>query len=209
LLACHEDEAAEIDVPDAGILLDMDVPSDYARLAAAARLPSAPTVAECEAILAAHETAERVRRHSRAVAAVAQALALRLPRVDLDVVIAASLLHDMVRERPDHAQAAAMIIAAFGYPAVAAAMAHHMDLAFAGNADAAAVVFLADKLVREDRRVSLQERFAPAFARFAGQPEALAGATRRYDSARAVAAAIEAQSGATVDELLAGCGVPA
>jgi putative nucleotidyltransferase with HDIG domain len=210
VLARHEDDAAGIDVPDQGILLDMDVPSDYARLAAAARMPGAPTVAECEAILAAHETAEHVRRHSRAVAAVARALAQRLPRVDLDVVTAAGLLHDMVRERPDHAQAGAAIIAAFGYPVVAAAMARHMALDFAGgNADAAAVVFLADKLVREDRRVSLQERFAPALERFAGQPDALAGATRRYDNARAVATAIEAQSGTTIDELLADCGVPA
>jgi CTP:molybdopterin cytidylyltransferase MocA len=208
LLARHEDEAAEVDVPDQGILLDMDVPYDYARLAAVARMPSAPTVAECEAILAAHETTDRVRRHGRAVAAVAQALAQRLPRVDPDVVTAAGLLHDMVRERPNHAQAGSAIIAAFGYPAVATAMAHHMDLEFTGcNADAAAVVFLADKLVREDRRVSLQERFAPALERFAGQPEALAGATRRYNSAQAVAAAIEAQSGASIDELLAGCGV--
>jgi CTP:molybdopterin cytidylyltransferase MocA len=150
LLARHEDDAEEIAVQDAGVLLDMDVPTDYARLAAAARLPSAPTVAECEAILAAYETPEPVRRHCRAVAAVAEGLARRLPRIDVDVVIAAALLHGMVGEQPGHAQAGASIVAAFGFPAVAAAMASHVDPAFGGGTeDAAALVSQADKIVRE------------------------------------------------------------
>ena len=55
----------------------------------------------------------------------------------------------------------------------------------------------------------LEARFAPAFQRFADQPDALRGARRRYESARAVLAAVERQSGAMLDELLADCGVPA
>jgi CTP:molybdopterin cytidylyltransferase MocA len=210
LLARHEHDAGEVAVSDGGILLDMDTPADYARLAAAAKLRTAPTAAECEAILAAHEAPEPIRRHCRAVAAVGRSLAQRLPGIDTEVVTAAGLLHDIAKGLPDHGAAGADRVAALGFPAVAEAMRHHMDFKFSGGApDAAAVVFLADKLVRDDRRVSLETRFAPALARFAGQPEALAGANRRYSSAQAVLDAVECQSGTAIAKLLADCGVPA
>jgi putative nucleotidyltransferase with HDIG domain len=200
----------EVDVADAGILLDMDTPEDYERLAALATRRQFPTAQECEALLAMEDVPERVRRHCRAVAAVATALSRRLDGVDGDMVSAAALLHDIAKGRPAHAATGAARVAAHGFPLLADAVRRHMDLQFAGGVpDAAAVVFAADKLVFEDRRVPLEARFAPAFARFAEQPEALRGARRRYESARAVLAAVERQAGAKLDELLDDCGVPA
>lgn len=207
LLARHD--AAEIDVADEGILLDMDTPEDYTRLAEMARHRHLPSAAECEAILELHGIAEPVRRHGRAVAAVALALSNSLDKVDPQLVVAASLLHDIAKGRQDHAAAGAALIAALGYPAVAKVIGSHMDFDFTGDLpDEAAVVFTADKLVREDKRVPLESRFQPAFERFAEQPEALAAARRKYQSAGKVLAAIQARAGANLAQSLAECGVP-
>jgi len=201
--------STQVKVADEAILLDMDTPADHARLAELAHRRHVPTVAECEAMLDLHGVAEPVRRHSRAVAAVAAALAERLGTIDHDLIVAAGLLHDVAKGQPDHAFAGAVMVAKLGFPSVAEAMRHHMDYTFAnGHLDAAAVLFVADKLVREDRRVPLASRFEPAMERFAGQPEALAGARRKYDTACKVLAAIEARAGMSHAQMLAGCGVP-
>lgn len=201
--------ASAVPVPDQAILLDMDTPEDYRQLDALARRRDVPSVAECEAMFELYDVAEPVRAHGRAVAAVARTLAQRMGEIDPELVAAAGLLHDIAKGRPDHAEAAAALIASLGYPQVAAAMRHHMDLDFAaGPPDAAAVVFVADKLVREDRRVELENRFQPAFERFAGQPEALAAARRKYANARRVLDAIEERAGVDCEHLLVDCGVP-
>jgi CTP:molybdopterin cytidylyltransferase MocA len=201
--------AQAVPVPDQTILLDMDTPEDYRQLDALARRRDVPSIAECEAIFELYEVAEPVRAHGRAVAAVAAALAAPLPDVDPQTVVAAGLLHDIAKGRPAHADAGAARLAGLGYPELAAIIGKHMDFKLAGDQpDAAAVVFIADKLVREDRRIPLEARFQPAFERFAGQPEALAGAQRRYRNALKVLRAIEARAGASCDQLLSVCGVP-
>ena len=213
VLARHDGtDAAGLAVADEGVLLDMDTPDDYRRLAVRAHRRDVPSAAECEAILELHAVAEPIRRHGRAVAAVAQAIARHLAGVDARLVTAAALLHDIVREQPAHAAAGARLITGLGYPRVAGLVARHMDFGAAAEdtdpTGAAAVVFIADKLVREDRRVALAERFGPAFVRFAGQPDALAAAQRKYRSACAVLAAIEARAGLRCAQMLADCGVP-
>lgn len=201
--------ATAVAVADQAILLDMDAPEDYRRLDALAQHRDAPSVAECEAIFDLQAVAEPVRRHGHAVAAVAAALAGHLDGIDVQTVVAAGLLHDIVRARPQHAEAGAALVASLGYPALAGIIAQHMDFDLAdGRPDAAAVVYIADKLVREDRRIPLEARFQPAFERFAGQPEALAGALRRYRSAQRVLQAIEARAGVGCNQMLAACGVP-
>ncbi|HTY99921.1 MAG TPA: HD domain-containing protein, partial [Rhodocyclaceae bacterium] len=149
--------------------------------------------------------------HARAVAAVARALAAPLHDLELPLVTAGGLLHDIAKGQPAHAEAGAERLEALGYPQVAAVIRRHMDLNFTADAglDEAAVVFLADTLVREDRRVALESRFRPAFERFADQPEALAGARRKYDSARQVLEAIEGRAGRHCADMLRDCGVPA
>ena len=57
------------------------------------------------------------------------------------------------------------------------------------------VVFLADKLVQDDKVVGLEARFAARLERFAGDPEALAGVCARLEEARLVQARLEAVLG--------------
>jgi len=202
-------ETDEVAVADEGILLDMDTPEDYARLAELAGRRHLPSKRECEAILEAQGVAEPIRRHSRAVASVALALAKRLDNLDPNLIAAASLLHDIAKGQPSHAEAGAALVARLGYPALALAIGSHMDLDFDdGITDEAAVVFIADKLVREDRRVPLESCFEPAFERYAAQPDALRGAKRKYQTARKVLDAIERQAGMSHSEILSTCGTP-
>ena len=199
ILARHEHEAHEVAVFDRGCLQDMDCPEDYRRLAAALAHRDAPDTDECEVMLEAAATPEPTRAHCRAVAALAVFLARRLQEtgasVDVDLVQAAALVHDIAKGQADHAVAGAELVREFGFPAVANVAARHQTIAFDGSIDESAVVYLADKLVRGETRVSLETRFAPAFKRFAEDPGALAGAKMRYADAQAILAAIEARIG--------------
>jgi putative nucleotidyltransferase with HDIG domain len=200
LLARHAGEASEVAVFDWGCLVDMDRQDDYRRLAAALAGHSAPDVAECEAMFEAAATPEETRRHGRAVAALATSLARRLQAageaIEPDLARSAALVHDIAKGRRRHAQAGAALLREFGFPELAAPVARHMNFSFdAGRLDEGAVVYLADKLVQGEARVSLETRFASALAHFAGDPSALAGVRRRLASARAIRSAVEARIG--------------
>lgn len=123
--------------------------------------------------------------HSVAVATVSVRIAAGLVDsgaiLHMDAVAAGGLLHDIGKGFPGHAQAGARIVAEEGFPAIAEIIALHSDFVPTENApiSEAEVVFLADKLVRRSRCVSLESRFAEAATRFAGDPEAQAGVSRR------------------------------
>jgi putative nucleotidyltransferase with HDIG domain len=214
LLQRHELKASEVEVFDEGILLDMDTPEDYARLTMLAPRRHVPTAAECGAILAALGIAHPICRHGYAVAAIAEVLTKRLNTqgiiIDPNLVRAACLLHDIAKGKSAHAKVGAAIVADLGFPEVANIIGQHMDIDFDGGSPREAdIVFLADKLVREDRRVPLEERFRPAFERFRDQPEALRGATQKYDTACAILGAVERLTDTSVPDILANCGAPA
>jgi putative nucleotidyltransferase with HDIG domain len=191
----------------------MDAPEDYTRLAKLAPRRHVPTEDECKAILAVLAVPDQICRHSHAVAAVAEAMTKQLNAhgviIAPDLVRAASLLHDIAKGQSAHAEAGASIMTKLGFPEVAEIIGQHMDIDFDGSSPKeAAIVFLADKLVKEDRRVALEERFRPAFERFRDQPDALRGATRKYDTALAILGVVERLAGEPLTNILADCGVP-
>lgn len=185
-------------VIDSGVLRDMDYADEYQRLAACLPHRLQPDEAECAAMQDAIGTPEPTRRHCAVVADLAVEIAERLAAkgvsIDVDAVRAGALLHDIAKVEPDHAKAGARYVDAFGFPNVARIVANHMELSFETGRpiDERHLVFLADKLVKGERRVSLEERFAPALAAFASDPDALAGALRRRGAVASVLAAVEA-----------------
>jgi CTP:molybdopterin cytidylyltransferase MocA len=200
LLARHADEASEIAVFDWGCLVDMDHRSDYRLLAAALAGHRLPDAEECETMFDAAATPEATRRHGRAVAALATNFARRLQAagqaIDPDLARAAAFVHDIAKGSRRHAEAGAALLREFGFAELAAPVARHMNFSFgAGRLDESAVVYLADKLVQGETRVTLETRFAPGLDRFAGDPSALAGVRRRLANARAIAEALEARIG--------------
>ncbi len=197
ILDRHAREALDVPVFDRGSLRDMDYPEDHARLVEALARHGVPDGLECEAMLDFVGTLAPTRAHSRAVARLATNIAGRLRAagmgIDVELVEAAALLHDIAKTEPDHARVGARLVTEFGFGAVADIIGRHMQLPDGEPPlSEASVVYLADKLTAGEGRVTLAERFAPALARFADNPAAFAGARRRLAMAETVLAAVEA-----------------
>src|SRR6266568_294201 len=207
LLARHESDAIELPVADEAIHLDMDTPADYSALRSFATRRDVPTAAECEAILAARHAQQLVVRHSRKVAEVAirmaSALSLIGLELNLEVVQAGALLHDLAKGQPDHAVVGASILRAMGFARIADIVGTHTDLDFSTfRIDESAIVYLADKLVLGEVLVTLDERFRSALLRFRNDSPALQSALRRKMIAQEVAFATEMRLGRSLSSVL-------
>lgn len=207
LLARHEEESLDVQVADEAIHLDMDTPADYGRLCILAASRGIPSLAECEAILSSHDAPSALLHHSQAVAGLAVNLASALNQcglaLDLALVQAGGLLHDIAKGKPDHARAGAAYLHSLGFPRVADIVASHMDLDFSpAELTESALVYLADKLVRGDMPVTLEQRFQPALIRFRENSEALAAANRRFVTAQTIASTVEARLGMPLELFL-------
>lgn len=196
LLEEHAGYYREIPVDDPGICIDMDTVGDYQDVSGiACRFPSEE---ECFNLLKNAKINERVLLHSKEVARIAVAIAESMNAyagclLNPGLVMAAGLLHDIARERPEHAKAGAEMISGLGYKAVADIVALHMDID-GRSAEAlgeAAIVFLADKMVKENKAVPLEERLSESLAKFEGNPEALENVKDRFNKAILIKKEIE------------------
>ncbi len=208
LLMEHIARSAVVDVGDPGILLDADTPDDLAGIRERAAGEGLPDESRCLELLGESGLPETRIAHSRAVAAVATALAAALDargqHLCEPLVLAGGLLHDIAREQPRHADAGADMLTRLRYSRVAGVVRRHMEFGDGAGVDVdeAQVVFLADKLVQGDRTVGLDERFAVRFFRHRDDPEALAAVRRRKAQAEAVRAAVEKLLGRPVADVL-------
>ena len=76
-------------------------------------------------------------------------------------IIAASLLHDIAKGRNEHEKVAAKWLRDMGYIEVSKIVAEHMNLLKLPEIPTEKeVVYLADKMVKEDRLVSIDDRFS-------------------------------------------------
>jgi putative nucleotidyltransferase with HDIG domain len=151
------------------------------------RMPrDAPDEAECLNLLRKRQTAQPVIDHCRVVAHKTEEIAASLIRrgcpLDRELIYAGALLHDIARSQPrqaqaagggvvqpsslcsrtggTHAQAGASWLIAEGYPRVAKIIAEHEDLPEPVCLNESAVVYLADKMILNNKEVTLEERFA-------------------------------------------------
>jgi len=197
VLTRGEARARDVQVDDPNVLLDMDDAAAYERLAALAARERVPAPAACLELLARLGTPAPVVAHSVAVAGVAQRLGAALRAsglcLDLKLLEASALLHDIARATPAHSEAGAAMIDAEGFPRVAAVVRYHMQLpgpppAVPGERE---VLYLADKLTIGNRTVDLDGKRERAEALFANDPEALDAARDRLETARVIGARIE------------------
>lgn len=197
LLAEQGDDTAEVEVDDAGILSDLDSPREYRRLLERHADERAPSEERCLFLLERHGVADRVVAHSRVVAALARRIALPLLRrgvpLDLDVITAAGLLHDLAKGKPRHAEEGMRIITTWGYPKVAAVVGSHMDIvpAVDRSPGEGEILYLADRLVDGDRFVCLEERFRRSVKRYPDDARIAAAITRRFACATQIQTRIE------------------
>lgn len=123
-----------------------------------------PTLDEamCRSLLRAAQVPEQVIRHCEAVRRKALDITASLAQtgivLDSGLISAAALLHDIARTQKDHVGVGADWLNALEYPEVSGIIRSHHD--YDGNAvNEHAVVYLADKVIRESEEVTILERF--------------------------------------------------
>ena len=201
LLTDRPKPALRVQVDDAGTLYDADTAGDLGHLRELAATEDLPSEHRCLELLREGGVAPERIAHSEAVAAVGTALTTALKEREqclcVPLVVSAALLHDVARAEPRHGDAGAELLERLGYSRVARIVRRHMRLgdALGDDLDETQVVYLADKLVQEDRIVGVEERFAVRFARYAGDPAALEGVRARLAEARLIQARVEAVLG--------------
>ena len=206
LLADHEDDAVEVEVDDEGILIDLDTPQDYRKAMERGTAEMVPTEARCLFLLNRHGVSDQVISHSRKVTAVARKIATLLMQkgvpLDLNVITAAGLLHDLAKGKPRHAEEGMRIITAWGYPKVAAAVGSHIDIHWPDERppEEGEILYLADKLVDGVCDVSLEERFLGSRERYLGDPGITAAIQRRFACASLIKSRIESILEAPIEE---------
>lgn len=162
------------------------------------RLPNpALTPWLAEKLLLAAEPGQKVIAHSRAVAKEAVRIA-RVLNLDSQLLESAALLHDVARNHHSHPMVGAAWLRELGYNRAADLIEVHHD--YKGDTlDEAAVLYIADKVVKEDRPVSLEERFAGSLARCA-TAEAKAAHQQRKETALAIKESINGRCGRIIIE---------
>ena len=203
-----ESEIVKVEVPDRNILFDVDNPADYGEMKERWKSREIPSEPECEALMDLMPGMdERTRQHCRAVAKIADSIAGNLNEtgagIDRGLVLAAALLHDLAKGKPNHAREAARMVREAGFHAIAEAITTHMDIEPGQGQDISAgeILFLADKLVSGDRLVSLADRFAQATARYGDDMDALEAIKTRYNTALLIQERIEARAGRTMEDI--------
>ena len=130
-----------------------------------------PNREECLRLMSEYGMLENIYAHSLEVAKVALFISTELnkkeQRIDLGLVEAASLLHDLtktecLKTKEDHAQTGSQILKGMGYERVGEVVEQHIWFGEEGDPATVSeeeIVNYADKRVMHERIVSLEERF--------------------------------------------------
>jgi molybdenum cofactor cytidylyltransferase len=187
----------DLPLPDQGILMDADTQEDYRELNNYFLNIEKPTLEHCMEILKYFNTDERTQEHCISVAELAKEFAVKLLssgyKLDVQIVEAGAILHDVARREKNHAVCGAKWVMDLGYPKIAEIIRAHMDLPqdAVATLDERSIVYLADKFYAGSQRVTLEERFERAFSRFGENKEAIRAVNIRLDNARKVLQKIE------------------
>lgn len=190
LLSAESKKVIDVSVPEYGILMDADVPEQYEDILVYKQESRIPNTEKCLEILKWLNLPQRVVNHSVAVAEKAVAMAQALNEtgafLNLNLVVAAGLLHDIAHGYPKHHKVGALWLRQMGMPEVAAAMENHSYLPDTGciSLDEATIIFLADKLFLGDRPCSIEQRYEHRLLEYAGDPAAEKAILARKESAQ-------------------------
>lgn len=203
-----------VPVADSQILFDVDDDAAFAEAEQRLKRLPEPSPQEALALLELHGIGERGLAHGRGVAeaalAMARGLNARGAGLDLELVEAAALLHDIAKGQPHHEEAGAQLLRDLGYAQTADIVAVHRDIDPAGveRPTERELVYLADKLVRGPQRVSIMRRFQEKLERFATDEAACAAIRRRLTHALDMQRLVERCAGQSLEELLKQAGNP-
>ncbi len=188
----------DVDVPDRYILFNMNTPQDYQNVLLQYQNHDIPSVGECEVIMKhLFNLPEDVISHSRKVEKIARRICWNLGKsgtfLNLELIAAAALLHDIAKGRKDHAETGARMLLEMGFLRVSEIVAQHTDLKFDPEApiNEAEIVYMADKLVMHDRCTTLEQRFEKAMKRFGHHFKAREAILKRKETTIALKTKLE------------------
>jgi molybdenum cofactor cytidylyltransferase len=124
-------------------------------------------------------------------------------RLDIERIVAAARIHDLGKGCPGHAAEGARILREMGFARIADIVEVHMDYTAKKGAPIteAEVVFLADKWIREDRRISMEERFQAKLRKYGADSGACREILKRRENALESQQRIESLLGCAIPEL--------
>ncbi|MEW9122297.1 MAG: DVU_1551 family NTP transferase [Thermotaleaceae bacterium] len=193
-------DALWVPVFDEMILMDMDRKENYEKLLKYYHR-DAPSRKECYAILNLCNVPEPVVRHCIKVAKVSMNILSKFKYagyvLNEDVLEAAALLHDIAKPKKNHAQEGAMILKEIGYEHVGDIIVTHTDIVVYEDEKITEneILYLADKLVKEEQCMLLEERFQQQLMAYCNNAEALKKIKQRYDAAQKIMRKLEKISG--------------
>ena len=209
-LAQFQADAIQIEVPDENILFDINTQDDYQQLCAKWRQYGVPTRQECEILLNTTFAIEKgLYNHSHMVTRLALLMGTALNEagccLDLDLISAAALLHDIAKGTPQHARTAGQILREMGYPRVADIVAAHVDIAIheGQEIDESQVVYLSDKMAQGEQYVAdFKPRFEAKLGQFSHAPEIQRNITGRLENALTIQRRVETKLKRSLDDIL-------
>ena len=165
ILNKFEEDSINIPVFDKASVMDMDAKEDYIKLLNYFNI-DAPDREECYCILNGYNVPDNIIKHCIKVSQMALHILNQLNQngynFNEDIIEAAALMHDMARGSKDHAKVGAEILTSLGYEYIGNIISTHMDIKVDEKEDITEkeILFLADKLIKEDKALSLENRFA-------------------------------------------------
>jgi len=168
-----------------------------------------PARETCMELLRSYETPPHVVRHCIAVCDVAVRIAKALTEkgeaLDLTLLEAASLLHDIARVEENHGIKGAQVAEKHGYHQVAKLIKCHMFYAtdpYKEKVTEQDLLCLADRMVKEDEYVGLEDRMKYVLDKLADAGIDTERVRNRLEENRLIKDKIEAIIGKTIDSLM-------
>lgn len=166
-LADFENQAMDLKVCDKGIHMDTDTPEDYEAVLEKSEKINVPEPCECLCLLENSPMAdESVMNHCVKVAEIAVKICAGMdhnpPQLDIPLIEAAALLHDIARKEAKHAEKGAELLRNMGFSEIADIVFAHMDLRTTPTTplNEKEILYFADKLVVKDQLVmDFENRF--------------------------------------------------
>ncbi|WP_313413116.1 DVU_1551 family NTP transferase [Sedimentibacter sp.] len=163
---------------DPGILLDADNPSEFQKLLSHKENIKYPSMDICRQIYDNFNISKEIKLHSEKVTEVALSIYDMMYKrgiiLNKDLIVAASMLHDIAKGEKKHDIVAAQWIREMGYKEVSDIIEEHMHLRdYNDEITEKEVVYLADKLVAGDRLVTIEQRFTAKEELYANDPDVL------------------------------------
>ncbi|MGB4439430.1 MAG: HD domain-containing protein, partial [Sedimentibacter sp.] len=150
---------------DPGLILDADTIYDYLKLVEYNENRQCPSLELCLKIQDYFHMSYEVKAHSNKVASIAidisSLLFLKGVKLNINIILAACMLHDIEKGKPDHTKVGAKTLYDMGYEKVSQIVKEHMELENISKIpQEKEVVFLADKMVKGEKLMTIDERFA-------------------------------------------------